>query len=55
LAAKTFDLNLDEIVPAKLFEAGDLLRRVLEGAIERMGLPEEILLTEAFHRRCVEP
>ena len=23
-----------------LFEAGDLLRRILEGAIERIGLPE---------------
>jgi len=34
-----------------LFGAGDSLRRILEGGIERIGLPEEILLTEAFHRR----
>ena len=26
-----------------LFEAGDPLRRILEGAIERIGLPESIL------------
>jgi acetate kinase len=34
-----------------LFEAGDPLRRMLGCGMERIGLPEEILLTEAFHRR----
>ena len=34
-----------------LFEAGDSLRRILEGAIERIGLPEATLRVKGWTRR----
>ncbi|NIA30520.1 MAG: hypothetical protein GWP06_11490 [Actinobacteria bacterium] len=38
-------------IKSALFKADDLLRQIFTGGIERIGLPEEILLIEAFHSR----